>query len=121
MSSGSFPPSKPDWCNLSVIHRNTLLPRSSFFNYTNSEDALSYDHSKAQALCLNGNWKFHHANSPFKAPADFFQTEFDTSQWNEIAVPLMWQLEGYGNPCYTNVQYPFSVDPPNGIESPKPD
>lgn len=25
----------------------------------------------------------------------------------------MWQLSGYGRPHYTNVVYPFPVDPPN--------
>jgi beta-galactosidase len=114
MSSGSFPSSKPDWCNLSVIHRNTLPPRSAFFNYTSQEDALSYDPSKAQAISLNGTWKFNWAISPFKAPVDFFKDGFDTSKWNDITVPSMWQLEGYGKPCYTNVVYPFPVDPPNG-------
>jgi beta-galactosidase len=113
--SGTFPAIKPDWNNLSVIHRNTLPPRSSFFNYTSSKNALTYDPSKAEALCLNGTWKFHFANSPFKAPVNFFEDGFDSSKWNDITVPSMWQLEGYGKPSYTNVVYPFPVDPPNGM------
>ena len=28
-------------------------------------------------------------------------------------MPSMWQMEGFGKPCYTNVEYPFPVDPPN--------
>lgn len=115
MSSGTFPPAKPDWCNLSVIHRNTLPSRASFFNYSSPEDALTYDPSKAAALCLNGTWKFHFDNSPFKAPVGFYENGYDTSKWDDITVPSMWQMEGFGKPCYTNVVYPFPVDPPNGI------
>ncbi|TVY83569.1 Evolved beta-galactosidase subunit alpha [Lachnellula suecica] len=113
MPAGSFPRSQPDWANLAVIHRNTLPPRSSFFNYTNSEDALSYYASKAEALCLSGTWKFSFANSPFKAQANFFDADYDTSKWDGITVPSMWQLEGYGKPHYSNIVYPFPVDPPN--------
>ena len=117
MSSGTFPAKRPDWNNLAVIHRNILPPRSSFFNYKRSKDALSYDPLKAEALCLNGTWKFHFANSPFEAPVDFFKDSFDTSKWDDITVPPMWQLEGYGKPSYTNVVYPFPVDPPNGMKN----
>ena len=36
-----------------------------------------------------------------------------TTRWDKIQVPGHWQLQGYGAPQYTNVRYPFSVDPPN--------
>jgi beta-galactosidase len=114
MPAGSFPRSQPDWANLAVIHKNTLPPRSAFFNYTNSDDALSYDPTKAEALCLSGTWKFSFANSPFKTQSDFFKPDYDTSKWEDIIVPSMWQLDGYGKPHYSNIVYPFPVDPPNG-------
>lgn len=114
-SGGHFPPAIPDWSNLSVIHRDTLPPRSAFFNYTNLQDALSYDRSKAQLLCLNGIWKFSWSESPLEAPSGFWAPDYDTSKWKEIPVPSMWQLEGYGKPHYANIVYPFPVDPPNGM------
>lgn len=88
MPAGSFSRSQPDWANLAVIHRNTLPPRSSFFNYTNSKDALFYDPGKAEALCLSGTWKVSFANSPFKAEPHFFKPDYDTSKWDDITVPL---------------------------------
>ncbi|USW53106.1 Putative Beta galactosidase small chain/ domain 5, glycoside hydrolase, family 2 [Septoria linicola] len=104
---------RPDWSNLSVLHRNTLQPRSSFFIYNSEEDALSRDVSKAKAVSLSGQWKFHLSNSPLEAPAEFEAPSFDSSKWDEITVPGMWQLQGHGRgPHYTNVQYPFFVDPP---------
>ena len=111
---GQHPQSVPDWDNLSIIHKNTLPPRASFYLYDNEEDALTRDNSKARAHCLSGKWKFHLANSPFEAPASFGASSFDTSKWSNITVPGMWQLQGFGKgPHYTNVQYPFQVDPPH--------
>ncbi len=36
----------------------------------------------------------------------------DTSGWDTIAVPGHWQLSGYGAPAYTNIDYPFPLEPP---------
>ncbi|CAG8981520.1 hypothetical protein HYALB_00003093 [Hymenoscyphus albidus] len=108
----SYPAEKPDWCNLEVIHRNTLPPRSSFFNHHTLSAALSYKPTELEAIYLNGLWKFHHANSPYEAPEDFTSSGYDVSQWSDIQVPSMWQMAGFGKPSYSNVAYPFPVDPP---------
>ncbi|RFU29341.1 hypothetical protein B7463_g7015, partial [Scytalidium lignicola] len=109
-----FPASPPDWNNLSIIHKNALPPRSSFFVYSNEKDALSRDVAKSNTLSLSGTWKFNLAKSPFEAPARFQEKEHDISKWADVKVPGLWQLQGYGKgPWYTNVNYPFSVDPPN--------
>ncbi|KAI0112597.1 glycoside hydrolase family 2 protein [Nemania sp. FL0031] len=110
-------PSKlPDWSNLKVIHRNTLPPRSHFHLYNTEEDALSgdvTDKSRA-ALLSSGTWGFHFSTSPFKGPRDFYKPDFDHDDWKLIEVPGMWQLQGFGKgPQYTNVNYPFPVDPPH--------
>lgn len=114
MAIGSFPETKPDWANLEILHRDVLEPRAHFHLYNSEEEALSRDVSKARVYSLSGSWKFHLANSPFEAPADFQAEAFDSSQWRDIPVPSMWQLQGFGKgPHYTNVQYHFHVDPPN--------
>jgi beta-galactosidase len=111
---GQFPPKDlPDWNNLQVLHRNTLPPRTSFFNSTNPEKALSYDITQTETISLNGTWKFLLSDSPYSAPEGFEKEGFDTSGWSDIKVPSMWQLEGHGKPAYSNVDYPFPVDPPN--------
>ncbi|KAI1303813.1 glycoside hydrolase family 2 protein [Xylaria venustula] len=105
----------PDWSNLKVIHRNTLPPRSHFNLYDTEEDALEGDvKNKSRAALLSGTWGFHLATSPFKGPRDFYKTGFDHSEWKLIDVPGMWQLQGFGKgPQYTNVNYPFPVNPPH--------
>ncbi|KAJ5758790.1 hypothetical protein N7520_005946 [Penicillium odoratum] len=105
-----FPASIPDWNNLKVLHRNTLPPRSHFYNYLDEKRALSFDRTQSEYRSLNGQWKFRHDISPYQAPA---WDAVDPSAWNEVKVPGMWQLQGYGKPQYTNVDYPFPVDPPN--------
>ncbi|WP_214316733.1 glycoside hydrolase family 2 TIM barrel-domain containing protein [Nonomuraea sediminis] len=68
-------------------------------------------HSDAAALDLNGLWRFRlsataHVSDAFADPA------FDDSGWDELPVPSHWVLHGYGAPAYTNVAFPFPVDPP---------
>ncbi|MEV4351980.1 glycoside hydrolase family 2 TIM barrel-domain containing protein [Actinoplanes sp. NPDC049596] len=63
----------------------------------------------AGVLSLDGRWRF--AWSPTaqtgRDPAD------PGRSWDEIPVPGHWQLHGYGSPAYTNVRYPFPIDPPH--------
>lgn len=92
----TFPKTVPDWSNLEVIHRNTLPPRASFHLYRNEADALTRDTTKSKSLSLSGTWKFSLAKSPFDAPSDFFEKDFDAQKWGKIEVPGMWQLQGYG-------------------------
>ncbi|QYS98048.1 Lactase [Trichoderma simmonsii] len=106
----SFPKMQPDWSNLDVLHRNTLPPRAHFYPFTTKEGALTLNRENAQFQSLNGTWKFRHDVSPLELP-DW--KDLDPITWANIKVPGMWQLQGYGRPLYTNVNYPFPVDPPN--------
>ncbi|KAF2707182.1 glycoside hydrolase family 2 protein [Pleomassaria siparia CBS 279.74] len=113
-TSGEHPAQVPDWNNLSVLHKNTLVPRTYFHVYSSEADALTYDVTKSKAHSLSGTWKFQHAYSPFEAPEGFEDPSYDRSSWSDIAVPGMWQLQGFGKgPAYTNVQFHIPVDPPN--------
>jgi beta-galactosidase len=70
--------------------------------------------SDAARLSLNGEWAFR--LSPHARIAEDFADEgLDDSPWDRIPVPSQWQLQGdgaYGRPAYTNVRYPFPVEPP---------
>ncbi|HYH32950.1 MAG TPA: glycoside hydrolase family 2 TIM barrel-domain containing protein [Pseudonocardia sp.] len=69
--------------------------------------------SDAPRLSLNGQWRFDLAPTVAQAPAGFADPGFDDGGWAELPVPAHWQLHGYGEPAYTNVRYPFPVDPPH--------
>ncbi len=61
---------------------------------------------------LNGPWRFHLAARPEQAPREFHLPAFDDSAWTDIIVPGHWELQGHGQPIYTNIQYPFPPNPP---------
>ncbi|WP_101789726.1 glycoside hydrolase family 2 TIM barrel-domain containing protein [Nonomuraea indica] len=69
-------------------------------------------HSDAPALDLNGAWRFR-LSATAHVPADFAEPGYDDSGWDELPVPSHWPLHGHGAPAYTNVVYPFPVDPPH--------
>lgn len=75
----------------------------------------SWLHSDAPRLSLNGDWRFHLWPSHKGVLDDVADPNFDDSSWATLPVPSHWVLQGdgaYGRPIYTNVQYPFPVDPP---------
>lgn len=114
MATNTFPEYPPDWANLKVLHLNTLPSRADFHLYDSEKTALARDISAARSFNLSGTWKFNLAKSPFAAPQGFEDPTLDSSTWSDIAVPGMWQLQNFGKgPQYTNVQFPFFVDPPN--------
>jgi beta-galactosidase len=111
--SGTFPLAKPDWANLDVVRKGTLPPRSYFFLYDSENTATKGGADGKCSVPLSGTWKFQHSNSPFEAPESFETPGFDTANWSDIQVPGHWQLQGWGHPHYTNVNYIIPVDPPN--------
>lgn len=73
---------------------------------------------------LNGYWKFHYSVNPGSRPKNFFQFEFNCSNWGDIQVPGHIQLQGYGKPQYVNTMYPWdgihSIRPPEVPEDDNP-
>lgn len=53
---------------------------------------------------LNGIWDFIYFENGDAAK--------DFSEWDKIDVPSCWQLRGYEDPNYTNINYPYPCDPP---------
>ena len=64
----------------------------------------------AEYMSLNGTWKFKYAAGSYSAPAttEYYGNNQSTSGWDDITVPLSWEMAGYGKPVYTNVGYPFT-------------
>jgi beta-galactosidase len=73
--------------------------------------ARAFLRSDAPSLSLDGDWAFR-LSPTADAPLDFVEDGFDDSGWARLPVPSHWQLHGYGAPAYTNVVYPFPVEPP---------
>ena len=62
---------------------------------------------------LNGVWSFCYLPNPGAVPTDFAQDTFADDEWDRLPVPSNWQMLGYGAPNYTNVAYPYPMDPPH--------
>ncbi|GAB3574369.1 glycoside hydrolase family 2 TIM barrel-domain containing protein [Leifsonia lichenia] len=75
----------------------------------------SWLHTDAPMLSLDGDWAFR--LSPTAAVSeDVAAPGYDDTGWDTLPVPSHWVLHGdgaYGRPIYTNVQYPFPIDPPH--------
>jgi len=62
---------------------------------------------------LDGKWRFNLVPRADLVTDGFEAPGFEDAGWAQIEVPGHWQLQGHGSPAYTNVNYPFPVDPPN--------
>lgn len=77
------------------------------------------DETKAEYINLNGTWKFKYVAgtsswySSTPGASEFQAKDYNDSGWDDIRVPLSWEMANYGKPVYTNVGYPFSNNPPN--------
>ena len=99
--------------NPRLISENKLKAHSTLYSYENVEDAMSGDRNKSAYLkMLNGIWKFYYTENDSKAPSQFYKIKYDVTKWDNIDVPSCWEMRSYGTPIYTNVVYPFPVNPP---------
>ncbi len=93
----------PDWQNPELVQRNRIPMTSSF-----ETDGLK--------LTLNGVWDFKWNRNMDERPMDFYELDYNAEGWDTMPVPGMWELNGYGDPMYTNVIYPwdnfFRPNPP---------
>ena len=96
---------------------------ATFIPYASVDDMKSdanYDKpwltpEKAMTMNLNGTWKFKFVPGTSRGPAEtnFYPADYDDSDWDDIRVPLSWEMAGFGTPVYVNVGYPFVNNPPN--------
>jgi beta-galactosidase len=69
-------------------------------------------------ISLDGTWKFRYGRGRRDLTPGFEAADFDDTGFDDLVVPSLWQLAGlpgtprYGAPAYTNVVYPFPIDPP---------
>ncbi len=99
---------RPDWENPEIYKINREEPHCTLVPMDRPEDVES-DAGKYRRS-LNGRWKFHWSKNPSERPVEFYRRDYDISAWDEIDVPSVWQMQGYGVPIYTNTKYPYSLN-----------
>ena len=101
----------PYWEQPEVFAINKLPARATLTPYTSFAEALSRGASQ-WVKDISGDWKFHWTATPAEAPEGFEAVGYDDREWATMPVPGNWEINGYGVPIYTNVNYPFPKNPP---------
>ena len=99
------------WEQPEVYEVGKLPARATLTPYATIEQALLRGESE-WVMDISGDWKFCWTPTPAEAPEEFESIFYDDSQWGTIPVPGNWEVQGYGMPIYTNVNYPFAKNPP---------
>ena len=103
-------PAGEPWMDLQVNEINRLPVHTSFIAHDEYAGAMSCH------LSLDGDWKFNWVANLDERPTDFYRLDVDDSNWGTMPVPGMWELNGYGDPVYVNIGFPWrgnwENDPP---------
>lgn len=105
--------------NLNILHENTMPNRSYYIPMGNNVSTGNNlpnlvehrEHSDRFEL-LNGTWQFRYYESIYDLQEEFFKPDADLGSFKPLPVPSCWQNHGYDHHQYTNVRYPFPMDPP---------
>ena len=102
-----------EWQDPGVNQINRAPMHADFFAYSSMEEVEKGAENSSNYLSINGQWKFNWAKDADQRPMvnskgkakDFTDSEFDDSEWAEMPVPGIWELNGYGDPVYLNIGY----------------
>ena len=98
------------------LHIGCEKPRAYFIPYGTESGAVAGDRAASERfVSLCGEWSFRYYRSVNEIE-DFTSPDFSDEGSDRITVPMSWQMalgRGYDTPHYTNVNYPFPVDPPH--------
>lgn len=108
---------KDEWRDPELNAVNRAPMHTNYFAYESQATATVGDREKSgNYLSLNGMWKFNWVRHADQRPMDFYQQGYNDSAWDNLRVPAVWELNGYGDPIYVNVGYAwknqFRTEPP---------
>ena len=106
-----------EWLDPEINAVNRAPMHTNYFAYESADAAMQG--KKAQStnyMTLNGTWKFSWVRNADQRPTDFWKVGFNDKGWNNLQVPAVWELNGYGDPIYVNTGYAwrnqFQNNPP---------
>ncbi len=106
-----------EWLDPEVNAVNRAPMHANYFAYESADAAMKGEKAKsANYMTLNGTWKFFWVPNADQRPTDFWKVGFNDKGWNDMQVPAVWELNGYGDPIYVNTGYAwrnqFQNNPP---------
>ena len=97
-----------EWQDESVNEINRAAMHTHFFAYENAEKAGSdVKENSKNFMSMNGSWKFFWVKNADQRPTDFWKVGYNDKGWDDMKVPAVWELNGYGDPIYVNIGYPW--------------
>ena len=101
---------KKDYLNPGVTSINRVHAHTPWEAYENRAQAAAGRPGASKfGQSLNGEYRFKLYDRPEDVD-DFYLPGYDDSGFSDIVVPGNWEVQGYGQPLYTNVVYPFGGD-----------
>ena len=102
-----------EWEDLSVFTINTEKPHATFYPFSNEKLLIENDLSENTLYSsLNGKWNFKLYRNIDSVPPNFYLKKSNVKKWKTIPVPSNWQFHTDDFPVYTNIIYPYEINPP---------
>ena len=79
----------------------------SIFSENRLPMSATFTTEQQMKVSLRGMWKFHLNPSPEGRLQGFEAPSYDDASWGEIPVPGLWELNGWLDPMYLNIGYPW--------------
>ncbi len=105
------------WENPYIIKENKEDGHNTAMPYSSVKDALEGGDAPYK-FSLAGTWKFYWQQGVDNLRTDYYVPDYDDSSWDDITVPSLWQLKGYGKPIYLCNSLPSALSSVKG-EIPK--
>ena len=95
-----------EWKDPRINAVNRAPMHANYFAYESADAAKQGIKEKsANFMSLNGTWKFNWVKDAESRPTDFWKVGFNDKGWDNLPVPGVWELHGYGDPIYVNIGY----------------
>ncbi len=94
------------WQNPELNAINRYPTHSDYFAFASNDQKDNIKQSK-NYLSLNGLWRFHWVQNFDERPKNFYKKNYNDKAWAKINIPAIWEMNGYGDPIYVNVTYPW--------------
>lgn len=104
-------PTGKEWQSPQHYAHGKEEPRADLHSFASTISALGVLKERSEYhLSLDGSWRFRWVPTPSERPEGFYRPDYDVSQWDEVHVPMCWNVYGiqrdgnqrYGTPIYVN-------------------
>lgn len=117
LAVGGSAQSFKEWQDPEVNAVNRTPMHTHYFAYESLDAAMKgCRKSSSNYMTMNGTWKFFWVKNVASRPTDFWKVGFNDKGWDDLQVPALWELNGYGDPIYVNTGYAwrnqFKNNPP---------